>query len=100
MSFGFTRGLDYPSIVAASEKVAWTVDGVFGQRRFHASRPIVPTSWVGTQNLDFLDGDAQRTINHCRAFSYVHLIGNFEEFIPFHVIELVQRPARDDRAQS
>src|SRR5690349_4159350 len=44
-----TRRLSYPSIVAASEEVAWTVDEVFGDRRFDPSRPIVPASWVGIQ---------------------------------------------------
>jgi len=100
MTCGIASGLDYPSIVAASERVAWTVDEIFGDRRFDASRPLVPASWVGTQALGFLGRDEQRTLNHCRAFSYVHLIGNFEEFVPFHMTGLVQRDARTDRAQA
>src|SRR5687768_9504392 len=80
-TYVFTQGLDYASIVAASEKVAWTVDEIFRDRRFDASKPIVPASWVRTQALEFLTDQEQLTLNHCRAFSYVHLLGNYEEFI-------------------
>jgi hypothetical protein len=96
-AYAFTQGLDYASIVAASEKVAWTVDEIFRDRRFDASKPMVPASWVGTQTLGFLDNQEQRTLNHCRAFSYVHLLGNFEEFIPLHLTGMVQQDWHDDR---
>ena len=43
----FTRGLDYPSIVAASERIAWTVDSIFEGRRFDPSGPIV-WAWLLT----------------------------------------------------
>ena len=80
--YRFGRESSYASIVAASERVAWTVDGVFCGRRFDASRPLVPASWVGVQALDFLDEEQELLLNHCRAFSYAHLLGNFEEFAP------------------
>ncbi len=54
-TYAFTRGLDYPSIVATSEKVAWTVDAIFRDRRFDATKHIVPDSWVRTQHLEFLN---------------------------------------------
>jgi hypothetical protein len=92
-------GLDYASIVAASERVDWTVDGIFRDRGFDASGPIVPASWVGTDTLGFLDDRTQRTLNHCRAFSYVHLLGNFEEFAPPHVTGMAQDDWHDDRAR-
>ena len=96
-SYAFTRGLDYPSIVATSEKVAWTVDGVFADRHFDATKPIVPESWVGTHDLTFLDESAHRVLNHQRAFSYVHLFGNYEEFIPIHLTALAQQDWHADR---
>ena len=40
-TYAFTRGVDYPSIVATSEKVAWTVDAVFRDRRFDATKRMV-----------------------------------------------------------
>ena len=49
-----------------------------------------PPGWAPSA-LPFLDEEAQRTLNHCRAFSYVHLLGNYEEFIPFHLSALVQQ---------
>jgi len=90
---------DYTTVVATSERVAWTVDGVFGDRAFDASGPIVPDSWVGTAGLPFLDGRDQRTLNQCRAFSYVHLIGNFEDFVPLHLAGVLRDDASDDPAQ-
>jgi hypothetical protein len=96
--YAFTRGLDYPSIVATSEKVAWTVDAIFRGRRFDATKRIVPDSWVRTQHLAFLNTQEQQTLNHVRAFSYVHLFGNYEEFIPLHLTEIVQQNWHDDRA--
>jgi hypothetical protein len=98
-SYGFSRGLDHASIVAASERVAWTVDAVFRGRGFDASQPMVPVSWVGTQDLGFLDDQEQRLLNHCRAFSYAHLLGNFEEFAPPHLGGIVQQDWHDDRAR-
>jgi hypothetical protein len=97
-TYEFTRGLDYPSIVATSEKVAWTVDAVFRDWRFDATKRIIPDSWVQTQHLAFLKAQEQRTLNHIRAFSYVHLFGNYEEFIPLHLAEIVQQDWHDDRA--
>ena len=97
--YEFARGLDHASIVAASERVAWTVDEVLEGRSFDASRPLVPASWVGTNELGFLDRDEQRVLNHCRAFSYAHLLGNFEEFAPPHLGGIVQRDWHEDRAR-
>lgn len=97
-TYAFTQGLDYASIVAASERVAWTVDAIFRDRRFDASNPLVPASWVGVQDLPFLTDQEQLTLNHCRAFSYVHLLGNYEEFIPIHLSSCAQQDWHDDRA--
>jgi hypothetical protein len=97
-TYTFTHGLDYASIVAASEKVAWSVDDIFRDRRFDASKPIVPASWVRTQALAFLTDQDQLTLNHCRAFSYAHLTGNYEEFIPLHLTGIIQQDWHDDRA--
>ena len=96
--YQFTRGLDYAAIVATSEKVAWTVDKIFRDRRFDVSKHLIPDSWVCTQHLDFLDAQEQRMLNHLRAFSYVHLFGNQEEFIPLHLTGIAQQAWHDDRA--
>jgi hypothetical protein len=72
---------------------------VFHDRHFDASRPIVPTSWVGTRDLGFLSDEEQRLLNHCRAFSYAHLLGNFEEFAPPHLGGIVEQDWHDDRAR-
>ena len=51
-----------------------------------------------TQALEFLTDQEQLTLNHCRAFSYAHLNGNYEEFIPLHLTGIVQQDWHDDRA--
>jgi hypothetical protein len=48
--------------------------------------------------LAFLTDQDQLTLNHCRAFSYAHLTGNYEEFIPLHLTGIVQQDWHDDRA--
>jgi hypothetical protein len=98
--YEFTRGINYPSIVATSERVAWNVDEIFRNRRFDATKRIVPDSWVRTQHLAFLDEREQLALNHLRAFSYVHLFGNYEEFIPIHLTGLAQHDWHGDRAPS
>jgi hypothetical protein len=95
--YAFCKGLAYPSIVEASQRVAWTVDDIFANRRFDVTRRTVPDSWVGTEHLAFLDDSEQRTLNHIRAFSYAHLLGNFEEFIPVQMSEVAGQDWHDDR---
>jgi hypothetical protein len=97
--YAFCKGLEYPAIIAVSQRVAWTVDEIFADRRFDATKSIVPDSWVGTGELAFLDGREQRTLNHIRAFSYAHLLGNYEEFIPVQMAEVAGRDWHDDRAR-
>jgi hypothetical protein len=89
--YEFTRGLDYSSIVATSEKVAWTVAEVFDGRRFDAARPIVPDSWLGAEALALVDDRQRLVLNHCRAFSYVHILGNFEEFAAPHLLDVASQ---------
>jgi hypothetical protein len=96
--YAFTRGVDYPSIVATSEKVAWTVDAIVRDRHFDTTKRIIPESWVRTGHLAFLDAQEQQTLNHIRAFGYVHLFGNYEEFIPLHLAEIAQQDWHADRA--
>ena len=97
--YTFCKGLEYPSIVSVSQRVAWTVDEIFANRSFDATRHIVPASWLGTGHLAFLDDRERRTLNHIRAFSYAHLLGNYEEFIPLQMAEVAARDWHDDRAR-
>jgi hypothetical protein len=96
-TYEFVRSANYADTVAASEQVAWTVDEVFGDRQFDSSKPIIPASWVGTSALDFLNDADQLSLNHIRAFSYPHLFGNYEEFIPISLYEIAQLSWHEDR---
>ena len=99
MPYAFVRGLGYASIVAASERVCWSVDEIYRGRRFDASTPIVPSSWVGADALAFLDARDRLVLNHCRAFSYVHILRNFEEFAPPHLAGAATAHWHDERAR-
>lgn len=52
---------------------------------------------VGTQPLAFLTAQDQLTLNYCRAFSYAHLNGNYEEFITLHLTGIIQQDWHDAR---
>ena len=65
--YAFCKGLEYPSIVEASQRVAWTVDNIFANRGFDTTRRTVPDSWVGTEHLAFLGDSEKRTLTHIRA---------------------------------
>src|SRR5262245_29639355 len=99
-TYGFSQGLDHAAITEVADRVAWTVDEVFAGRRFDASKPIVPAAWVGTEALAFLESSEQLTLNHCRAFSYVHLLGNYEEFIPLHLGDAIEHTEQHDDLQA
>ena len=97
--YTFARGFAYANVVAASERVAWTVDDVFEKRGFDASAAIVPCSWVGADGLPFPEAEDRLVLNHCRAFSYVHLLRNFEEFAPPHLAGAATDRWHDERAR-
>jgi hypothetical protein len=99
-TYTFTTGLDYAAILAAAARVDWTVDGVFRGRSFDTSEPLVPGSWVGTWALGFLDEYEQLVLNHCRAFSYVHVLGNFEDFVAPHLGDTAAHLGHDDPRRS
>ena len=99
-NYTFTTGLDYAAITATAARVDWTVDGVFRGRSFDASEPLVPGSWTGTWPLGFLDEYEQLVLNHCRAFSYVHVLGNFEDFLAPHLDHTSAHLGNDEPARS
>jgi len=99
-TYTFTTGLDYAAITATAARVDWTVDGVFRGRTFDACEPLVPGSWVGTWALGFLDEYEQLVLNHCRAFSYVHVLGNFEDFVAPHLDGTTAHLGQADAARS
>src|SRR5262249_40486883 len=98
--YEFVHGLEFSSIVAASERVAWTVEGIFRNRQFDAAKPIVPASWLATQTLGFLDEHEQLMLTHGRPSSYVHRLGHFEAFVPPHLSGCAPQDWQADRAHS
>lgn len=91
---------NYEAIVATSERVAWTVHGVLDGRRFDTARPFVPETWMRLADIDFLDEQQSLLLNQIRAFSYIHMLGNFEELIVRHMTTLATGLSLDDPAQA
>ena len=82
------RETAYQPIVATSERVAWSVDTVLANHRFNVFLPFVPDSWLGLDEIDFLHPDDLKFLNHMRAFSYIHMLGNYEDLIVRHVTDV------------
>lgn len=76
---------NYRGIVKTSEKVSWTVDEILAGKVFDASKPFAPDSWLGINSIDFLSDQQRLILNHARAFSYIHLLGHYEDFIVRHI---------------
>ncbi len=73
--YAFCRGLEYPSIVAMSQRVAWTVDEIFANRRFEATKHIFPDELATFERVGLPDKFcrnwkqrrcAMRSINLCK----------------------------------
>jgi len=62
-----------------------TADKILADRRFNPFLPFVPESWLGAQELDFLDPQDLHLLNHIRAFSYIHMLGNYKDLVARHV---------------
>jgi hypothetical protein len=80
-----TQSYSYPDILAVSERIDWTVEGILGPaERFDFTRPFLPEALAATLSLDFLTLDRQRALNQIRGNAYLSIFGLVEEFIlPF-----------------
>lgn len=81
----------YRDILAASEKVRWTVDDLMGpSHRLDFSRPLLPESLARVESLDFLTPAEKRTLNQIRGHAYLCTFGLVEEFILPFVLDHVR----------
>lgn len=89
---------DYRDILAASEKVRWTVDDLMGpSHALDFSRPFLPESLARVESLDFLTPAEKRTLNQIRGNAYLCTFGLVEEFIlPFVLDHVRPHLAGDD----
>lgn len=93
----------YREILAASEKVRWTVDDLMGpSHALDFSRPFLPESFARVESLDFLSPREKRTLNQIRGNAYLSVFGLVEEFILPFVLDHV-RPhlsGQDERVRA
>lgn len=77
----------YESALATAKKVEWTIEEVIGHGGFDYSKPFLPESLAGVDDLDFLDPAEKRTFNQIRAHAYLAIFGLVEEFILPYVLD-------------
>jgi hypothetical protein len=75
----------YESTLADALKVGWQVNDLIGpDKRLNFSKPFLPDSLAGVNQLSSLSPREKLLLNHIRANSYLHMFGFVEEFIlPF-----------------
>lgn len=80
-----TRHFSYQELLARAERITWRVEDLIGgDKRLDFSKPFLPESLARTTDLDFLNAEEKRTLNHIRGHAYLSIFGLVEEFIlPF-----------------
>lgn len=88
---------DYPSILAASEKVAWRVEDLIGPgRELDFTRPMLPEGLARVQGLEGLTERERLLLNQVRAHGYLCTFGLVEEFILPFVLDHARPMLRED----
>ena len=88
---------DYPSILAASEKVAWRVEDLIGPgRELDFGKPMLPEGLARVQGLPMLSEAERLLLNQIRAHGYLCTFGLVEEFILPFVLDHARPMLRDD----
>ena len=77
---------DYKSILEKSERVSWKIEDVIAKRTFDFTKPFLPDSLAGVNDIACLAAHEKLVLNHIRGFTYLYLFGFVEEFIvPFNI---------------
>jgi len=87
----------YQAILNDAAKITWRVEDLIGHdKQLDFTKPFLPEAIAHTQAIACLSPDEQRTLNHIRGNSYLHLFGLVEEFILPLVVNHVQAIGHDD----
>jgi hypothetical protein len=75
----------FEAALAASEKVNWQVEDLIGgDKRLDFTRPFMPETLAGVEDLNFLSARERLVLNQIRGHDYLYIFGLVEEFIlPF-----------------
>jgi hypothetical protein len=75
----------FEAALAASEKVNWQVEDLIGgDKRLDFTRPFLPETLAGVEDLNFLSPRERLVLNQIRGHDYLYIFGLVEEFIlPF-----------------
>src|SRR5690349_11741207 len=86
----------WTQLLATSERVDWRLSDVLEEdAALDFSRPFLPQSMTGVQDLPFLSGDAKLTLGHVRACGYLATFGLVEEMILPFVLDHARREELD-----
>lgn len=93
--------LRYETLLATSERVAFSLDDVFPPgRSLDFGRPFLPESLVRSGGLGFLSSDDRLCLNHIRAHAYLTTFGLVEEFILPFVLDHARSVLGGDEART
>ena len=82
---------NYEAIIAASERVSWSLDEVIPQKQtLDFTKQFLPEALVGAAELDFLTPAERLKLNQVRGNAYAHLFQFVEEYIVATCIQHVQ----------
>jgi hypothetical protein len=75
----------YAETLQISQRINWKIeDLVGGDKHLDFSKPFMPESLAGTQNMKFLRANERLLLNQIRGHGYLYIFGLVEEFIlPF-----------------
>lgn len=91
-----TPQYDYRETLAASQKVNWKIEDIIGgDKQLDFTKPFMPESLAGVENLSFLNADEKRILNQICGHTYLQIFGLVEEFILPFVLDHV-RPSLDE----
>jgi hypothetical protein len=87
----------YQSALQDALKIDWRVEDLIGgDKQLDFTRPFLPDTLVGLDDLEFLSPVEKLILNQIRGNSYLHLFVLVEEFIIPMVLEQVRRMGYED----
>ena len=90
----------YESALHDAEKVDWRIEDIIGgDKKLDFTRPFLPDSLAGVNEIVGLSDTEKLALNHIRGKTYLYLFGFVEEFILPFVLEQAQKAVHGESAR-
>lgn len=88
---------NYDTILKAAHRVSWCIEDIIGgEKRLDFTKPFMPETLAGIQNIQCLNEQEKLILNQIRGNSYLYLFGVVEEFIVPLVLDHVKQLGTED----